>query len=115
MDRSQLEQQWPAPEREIAPSHPKPWYVAGYTSRALDAVLRMDYGAERRNDIVYETCTGTVRRVSHPEHLYGLRGGTLFVLFDPRGYSPSLDRLIDVAATREIKVEALASGQMERD
>ena len=106
VDRSQYEQQWPLPLAPDKSLH-KPWYVASYSGAALGNVLRSDYGATYR-DGVFTVDGGEMRRVYRSEDLFGARGGTLFVLYDPHVRSHSkLDRVLDVAHTRGIRIETL--------
>lgn len=106
LDRSQYEQQWPLPmsvDRDL----PKPWCVAAYSGAALGNVMRSDYGAAYR-DGCFIVDGGEMLRVYKSGDLYGMHGGTLSVLYG-NGSCTELDRIMDVARERGIRVETLAT------
>ena len=105
IDRSQFEQQWPLP-MAVDASLPKPWFVAAYSGAALSNVLRSDYGATHREG-EYHVAGWAMMRIALSRDLYGANGGTLFVLYDQYRTGLELDRIIEVAHRRGIKIETL--------
>lgn len=104
----QYQQDWPAPEKTIDPTHPKPWFVWGYNGRALKDVLHLVYGAARSRDNVFEVPGGSMTRAFDHEGLRGTRDGTLFVLLN-RYRQPSSEfyRMEDVAMMQNFKIVEL--------
>lgn len=112
MDRSQYEHQWTFyPVRTLPGNAPQPWFVCGYSFKAVNNVLRVDYLAVRRNSgrSEYELPGGKVTYIGHPEELRGtpVGSGTLFVLWGDGG---NLDRIIDEASRRGIAYQSLPFG-----
>lgn len=79
------EQDWPPP-LEIPADAPKPWCVMG-DGRAVRNVMTTDYYAPPRDNRYWQTASGPVANVTHRDQLRGIRGGTLFVLCPPAGFS----------------------------
>lgn len=68
MDRSELFGSFEFdPEQSIPSDVPRPWYVAGYSFKAVDSVLRVDYLAQRirHSRSVYEV-PGGLQSVTGP-------------------------------------------------
>lgn len=111
--REDYEQQWDFEPPHYIPSDAlQPWYVAGYSYRAVMTVLDIDYGAQKtsRSDVVMVP-GGSLRYVSLHKQFHGCpRKGTLFVLYSPYGYEPTLARIVDTAVERELDVRWLISG-----
>lgn len=115
MDRRELEQEWSFdPAQTIPDDAPKPWMVAGYSFKAVDNVLRVDYLAHRRPSgrTIYDVPGGDITYIGHPEELRGLPHGrgTLFVLWPPGHDSSTLARIIDEARVRTQEVRDLSAG-----
>jgi hypothetical protein len=115
MNRSDFEQEWQFdPAQEFPADAPRPWLVAGYSFKAVDNVLRVDYLAHRRTSskTIYDVKGGEVLYIGHTTELRGMPHGrgTLFVLW-PLGHDSSmLAKIIDDARVRVECIRDLASG-----
>lgn len=104
--RQQYQQQWP-PVLELPSDAPKPWFVAAHDGKALDNVMRSDYGAARCQNGVYRLSGGDARRVYEADQLYGISGGTLFYIDRSYQTPAGLARIIDTAVSRRLEVRRL--------
>lgn len=116
VDRCELEQEWNFdPEQSLPIDAPQPWYVAGYSFKSVDNVMRVDYLAVRVKHprTIYEVPGGRVTYIGHAEELRGLPHGvgTLFVLW-PIGIEAAgnLARIIDEARSRVGETRSLRYG-----